>query len=61
MNMAYIPFNVQIAFMVIGGLLAVASLVSMYLVRAKPERDYSELRLRIKTWWIIVAVFATLP
>ncbi len=48
MNMAYIPFNVQIAFMVIGGLLAVASLVSMYLVRAKPERDYSELRLRIK-------------
>ncbi|MFI3217972.1 MAG: phosphatidate cytidylyltransferase [Methylococcales bacterium] len=59
MNMAYIPFNVQIAFMVIGGLLAVASLVSMYLVRAKPERDYNELRLRIKTWWIIVAVFAT--
>ena len=59
MNTAYIPFNVQIAFMVIGGLLAVASLISMYLVRAKPERDYSELRLRIKTWWIIVAVFAT--
>ena len=53
-----IPFNVQIAFIAIGGLLALASLISIWLVRAKPERDYSELRLRIKTWWIIVAVFA---
>ena len=58
MNTLNIPFNVQIAFIAIGGLLALASLISIWLVRAKPERDYSELRLRIKTWWIIVAVFA---
>ncbi|MFI3191166.1 phosphatidate cytidylyltransferase [Crenothrix sp. D3] len=58
MNWVGLPVSVQIAFMAIGGLLAVASLVSLWLVRSKPERNYSELRLRIKTWWIIVGVFA---
>lgn len=57
MNTHSIPFNVQIAFMAIGGLLVAASLFSIWLVHSKPERDYSELRLRIKTWWLIVAVF----
>jgi len=58
MNTISIPINVQIAFSAIGCLLILASLISIWLVRAKPERDYNELRLRIKTWWIIVAVFA---
>ena len=58
MNALNIPVNVQIAFMAIGSLLMIASLVSIGLVHAKPEHDYSELRLRIKTWWMIVAVFA---
>lgn len=58
MNTISIPFNVQVAFIAMVGLLAIASLVSIWLVRAKPDRDYSELRLRIKTWWLIVAVFA---
>lgn len=58
MNLIVLPVSVQIAFMAIGGLLALASLMSIALVRAKPERDYTELRLRIKTWWLIVAVFA---
>ncbi|MDP3840843.1 MAG: phosphatidate cytidylyltransferase [Methylococcales bacterium] len=58
MNLIALPVSVQIAFMAIGGLLALASLISIALVRAKPERDYTELRLRIKTWWLIVAVFA---
>lgn len=58
MNLIALPVSVQIAFMAIGGLLALASLISIALVRAKPECDYTELRLRIKTWWLIVAVFA---
>jgi phosphatidate cytidylyltransferase len=58
MNWSGLPISVQIAFMSIGGLLATASLVSIGLVRARPESNYTELRLRIKTWWIIVAVFA---
>jgi len=58
MNWDSLPVSVQIAFMAIGGLLSIASLSSIWLVRAKPERNYTELRLRIKTWWLIVAVFA---
>jgi phosphatidate cytidylyltransferase len=58
MNWSSLPVSVQIAFMAIGCLLAIASLVSIWLVRTKPERNYTELRLRIKTWWLIVAVFA---
>ncbi|MDD1609499.1 MAG: phosphatidate cytidylyltransferase [Methylococcaceae bacterium] len=58
MNWGGLPFSVQVAFIAIGGLLAIASLVSVWLVRSKPERNYTELRLRIKTWWLIVAVFA---
>ncbi|SJM91021.1 putative membrane associated CTP-phosphosubstrate transferase [Crenothrix polyspora] len=55
---AALPHSVQIAFIAIGVLLVVASLISMTLQRLKPERDYTELRQRIKTWWLIVAVFA---
>jgi phosphatidate cytidylyltransferase len=58
MNWSGLPVSVQIAFIAIGGLLTIASLVSIGMVRARPERDYTELRLRIKTWWLIVAVFA---
>ena len=53
-----IPFNVQIAFAVIFGLLILASLITQFLKKTKPEKNYTELQLRIKTWWIIVLVFA---
>lgn len=53
-----LPFSVQISFGVIAALLATASLTSICLVHSHPERNYTELRLRIKTWWLIVAVFA---
>ena len=38
--------------------LCIASLSCMILRKRRPDHDYSELRLRIRTWWIIVAVFA---
>ena len=57
MNWTTFPNSVRIALLILGGLLAIASLVSIALVRFKPERDYRELRLRIKTWWWIVLVF----
>ncbi|MGZ8916427.1 MAG: phosphatidate cytidylyltransferase, partial [Methylobacter sp.] len=53
-----LPFSVEISFGVIAVLLATASLTSIYLVHSRPERNYTELRLRIKTWWLIVALFA---
>lgn len=58
MNWIAFPESVRIAFFVMGGLLAVASLASIALVKLRPGRDYRELRLRIKTWWWIAAVFA---
>ncbi|TAK63391.1 phosphatidate cytidylyltransferase [Methylobacter sp.] len=53
-----LPFSVEISFGVIAALLATASFTSIGLVHSRPERNYTELRLRIKTWWLIVAVFA---
>ena len=40
----------------LGGLL-IASAASIGLVKFHPEKDYAELRSRIKTWWVIVGVF----
>jgi phosphatidate cytidylyltransferase len=53
-----LPPSVQIAFAGIALLLCIASFMSITLQRRRPERDYSELRQRVRTWWIIVAVFA---
>ncbi|MEQ1558675.1 MAG: phosphatidate cytidylyltransferase [Methyloglobulus sp.] len=58
MNWHAFPISVQIAFLVMGGLLVISSLFSITLAKLHPDRDYRELRLRIKTWWWIVAVFA---
>ena len=38
-------------------LLVIASVLVRVLARIHRERDYAELRLRIKTWWLIVIVF----
>ena len=58
MNWQSFPASVRIALLVMSGLLLIASLISISLVKLKPEKDYRELRLRVKTWWWIVAVFA---
>lgn len=38
--------------------LAIASLVSLALVKWQPNRDWSELRARIRTWWVIAGLIA---
>ena len=58
MNWATFPLSVRIALLGLGELLVIASLVSIALVKFRPERDYRELRQRIRTWWWIAAVFA---
>ncbi|MGE3935074.1 MAG: phosphatidate cytidylyltransferase [Rhodospirillaceae bacterium] len=40
------------------GLLVFATLVVFLLGRARPERNYTELRLRVQSWWIIVGIVA---
>ena len=38
--------------------LVIASLVARILQRAKPDKDFRELRLRIRTWWVIAGLFS---
>lgn len=40
------------------GLLAIASGVQWWLARRHTQRDFGELRARIRSWWVMVAVFA---
>jgi phosphatidate cytidylyltransferase len=52
-----ISANVAIALIAILLLLVIASGIARWKTRRHPDRDYSELRLRIRTWWVIVALF----
>jgi phosphatidate cytidylyltransferase len=40
------------------GLLITATVVVWLLGRLKPEVDFTELKLRVRTWWIMAGVFA---
>lgn len=52
-----IPDNVRVALLAILGVLALASIVVAGMARTRPERDFTELKLRVKTWWYIILVF----
>lgn len=58
MNWQHFPHSVNLALIVMLGLLVLASAVSIAMVKLRPLRDYRELRQRVRTWWWIVAVFA---
>lgn len=40
-------------------LLVVASLAVRFLQRQNPERNYSELSARVRTWWVMCAIFCS--
>lgn len=46
----------QYAFCGIVAVLIVASLVTFGLMRARPRKNYVELKLRIQTWWWLVSI-----
>jgi phosphatidate cytidylyltransferase len=50
--------EVGVSLLGIVALLIVATLVVAILQRAKPQRDWTELKLRIRTWWIMATLFA---
>ena len=49
--------NVEWAISGIFALLVLASLITRALQAAHPGKDYNELRLRMRSWWVIVIVF----
>lgn len=53
----YIP-NVTYAMFGIYGILIIASFIIFFLAKKNPQKDYRELILRIKTWWLIILFFS---
>ena len=55
----FIKNNLNLVYSIAGifGILVIASTISVVLKRSKPDKDFTELRQRIQTWWIIVSVF----
>lgn len=43
---------------VVFALLIAATAVTALLIALRPQKDWQELRLRIRTWWIIVVLFS---
>lgn len=56
--MSHIADNVLRGLAGLFALLIAASAVVALLRRWKPEKDFSELAARVKSWWVMVAVFA---
>jgi phosphatidate cytidylyltransferase len=52
----HFPEAVGYAFLGAYALLILATLITFVMSRVRPQRNYDELRLRIKTWWIIVTL-----
>jgi len=53
-----IDSNVGIAFVFIYIALSFASLYVFYLTKKHPDKDYSELILRTKSWWVMISLLA---
>lgn len=57
--MTHLAPEVRTTLLLIFAALAAASAVSMLMKRLRPIRDDRELHSRIRTWWIIVGLFAS--
>ncbi|MFK8113681.1 MAG: phosphatidate cytidylyltransferase [Rubripirellula sp.] len=56
--MTHLAPEVRSTILCVFAALGVASAFSIALQRMKPERDFAELRSRIRTWWMIVGLFS---
>ncbi len=54
----HLTLEVRLVLLAVFAALVVASAISLLLVRLKPHRDWSELRARIRTWWVIAGLVA---
>lgn len=58
MDLSKIPQNIL---WIMGGifvLLVVANLVTFLLQKFRPQKNYDELQMRIRSWWVMASVFA---
>jgi len=57
MSWSSLPETLRYAILGVGVLLVAASALVALLTLLKPAKDFSELKLRVRTWWIMSAVF----
>jgi phosphatidate cytidylyltransferase len=55
----HVADNALYGLLAIVSILVVASGIVHYLVKSNPAKDYQELVLRIRSWWIMIALFST--
>lgn len=53
-----LPHRLQLAFLGLLGILALASLVTVLLAKLQPQKNHGELRQRVRTWWWMAGIFA---
>ncbi len=58
MNAVAIPLNAQLALLGVFAVLVLATFALMTAATIRPDRDLSELKLRVRSWWMMVAVFS---
>ncbi len=58
MTFRWLPTEVTIALLAVFAALIVASLAVVTLKKRYPSKDFAELDARVRTWWVIVALFA---
>jgi len=57
MTFRALPPNVAVALCSVVGLLVVASLLTRLLQVLKPQKDFTEVRVRVRTWWLMAGLF----
>lgn len=57
MRFASVPYELIVVIAGIFVTLVLASLITFFLTKSKPAEDFTELQLRIKSWWVMAAVF----
>jgi len=57
MNYLSVDNNVLVSLLGLFGLLILSSLITVLLKKINPEKNYTELSQRIKSWWVMVTIF----
>lgn len=57
--MLNIPFNSGLAMLAVFAVLMAGSLITWRLRAKHPDKDYKELILRVRSWWVMIAVVFT--
>ena len=57
MSAGAIPLNAQLALVGVFAILSLATLALMTVAALMPDRDLGELRLRVRSWWVMAVVF----